>query len=312
MQRLFNASLIALCLSLFACSSQIDMPYKGPELDSLAQAANYFQARALAKKLLMKHIVIQEQPFLLGAYDVRDDIPARVSEESYAELLETLQKSPPQAPAASPDGLSTAEERTSYLSARALAKSFGKNGIPVMPLSMALGLKDAQAANIPPRISAKEEQELRSAITAKINHSNDDWAENRKSFYRSEERNFFAENIVRPGVMALDSGVQYKLLRKGTGKLPKLKDTIQVHYRGTLLDGTEFDSSYSRGKADSFKLSDMIAGFSQAMTQVPDGSKVLIYIPSRLAYGEKGTQGIPPDAAVVFEVELNSIKSGFF
>jgi len=110
----------------------------------------------------------------------------------------------------------------------------------------------------------------------------------------------------------LNSGVQYKFVKKGTGKLPKIKDTVTVHYRGTLLDGTEFDSSYKRGKMDSFKLKDMIPGFSEAMSQVPDGSKVIIYIPTHLAYVEKGADGVPPYAALIFEVELNGIKSGFF
>lgn len=319
--RLFIYTFVFL-ISLVAagCSSQLDIPYKGPELNSLEQTANYFQARNITKKLIAMKLRIEEKPFLLGAYDVRDGIPARVPEESFGELLDNLQKntSPlanvtlPGDTADAPEGLRTAQERLSYLTARAIAKSFGKNGIPVMPASMAIGLADAQATTSPPKISAKEEKELLAAIQEKIAIKDNDWAENRKQFFMAEEKSFFADNIIKPGVVALDSGVQYKFVRKGTGKLPRIKDTVVVNYRGILLDGTEFDSSYKRGKTDSFKLKDMIPGFGQAMTQVPDGSQVIIYIPSRLAYAEKGETGIPPYAAVIFEVELRGIKSSLF
>lgn len=310
-----------LCLSLLAgCSSELNIPYKGPELNSLEQAANYFQARNVSKKLIGMKIRIEEKPFLLGAYDVRDGIAARIPEESYSSLLDALQKNASplsSAPALSdnsdaPEGLRTAQERVSYLTARAIAKSFGKNGIPVMPSSMVIGLADAQAVNTPPKISAKEEKDLLAAIKDKIAVKDNDWSENRKQFFMAEEKSFFANNIVKPDVIALNSGVQYKFVRKGTGKLPKLKDTVTLSYRGTLLDGTEFDSSYKRGKPDSFKLNSMIPGFSEAMTQVPDGSQVIIYVPTHLAYAEKGAEGVPPYAALIFEVELHGIKSSFF
>lgn len=314
MRSLLKASLVSVVLTLSACSSQLDIPYKGVELNSLEQTANYFQARNVAKKITAMKIRIEEKPFLLGAYDIRDGIAARIPEESYTALLDSLQKNtaPLTDTADAPDGLRTAQEQVSYLTARAIAKSFGKNGIPVMPASMAIGLADAQANGTPPQISAKEEKALLEAIKEKIKITDNDWAENRKQFYMAEEKAFFADNIVKPGVVSLNSGVQYKIIVKGTGKTPKPKDTVTIHYRGSLLDGTEFDSSYKRGKADSIKLKDMIAGFSEAMTQVPDGSKVVIYIPTLYAYAEKDEEGIPPYAAVMFEVELNGVKSSFF
>jgi len=320
MRSLLKAGFVFFVFTLVACSSQLDIPYKGVELNSLEQAANYFQARNVAKKIVTMKIRMEEKPFLLGAYDVRDGIAARIPEDSYGELLDSLQKNasplssaPPlhDSPDA-PEGLRTAQERVSYLTARAIAKSFGKNGIPVMPTSMVIGLADAQSINTPPQISAKEEKDLLAAIKEKIQIKDNDWAENRKQFHMAEEKAFFAMNIIKPDVVALNSGVQYKIVRKGTGKTPKAKETITVNYRGTLLDGTEFDSSFKRGKADSFKLSDMIAGFGEVMVQVPDGSKVIIYIPTRYAYAEKGNEGVPPYAALIFEVELNGVKSGFF
>lgn len=321
MYRLFSSIAFLLVMTLTACSSKLDIPYKGQELNSLEQAANYFQARNICKKLAAFKINIEEKPFLLGAYDVRDGIASRVPEDSYNDLLETIKQNA--SPLASvpnisedansnlPEGLRTNAERASYLTARIIAKGFGKNGIPVMPASMAVGLADAKTTN-PPKISAKEEKELVAAIQEKIRVTDNDWAENRKQYYMAEERDFFANNIIKPGVIALDSGVEYKIIRKGTGKTPRAKDTVTINYRGTLLDGTEFDSSYQRKKPDSFKLNDMVPGFAEAMTQIPDGSKVIIYIPTRYAYAEKGAPGIPPYAAVVFEVELLGIKTGFF
>lgn len=320
MQNLLKLTFLTIIAILSACSSKLDIPYKGIELNSLEQTANYFQARNISKKLVAMKIRLDEKPFLLGAYDVRDGIPARIPEERYTELLNNLQKNasplatvePTPDEGTAPEGLRTPQEQVSYLTARAIAKSFGKDGIPVMPASMAIGLADAQSTNTPPKISAKEEKQLIAAIQEKIKVKDNDWAENRNQFHRAEEKAFFAENIIKPDIVTLNSGIQYKIVKKGTGKLPKIKDTVTVKYRGTLLDGTEFDSSYKRGESDSFKLSDMIPGFSQAMIQVPDGSKVIIYIPSLLAYGEKGNEGIPPYAAVIFEVELNGIKTSFF
>jgi FKBP-type peptidyl-prolyl cis-trans isomerase FklB len=320
MRSLLKIALLSLVTLICACSSKLDIPYKGIELNSLEQAANYFQARNISKKIIAMKIRLDEKPFLLGAYDVRDGIAPRIPEESYGELLDALQKNA--APLSNvapvndspdlPEGLRTAQERVSYLTARAIAKSFGKNGIPVMPASMMIGLADAQAINTPPKISAKEEKALLEAIKEKIKSTDTDWAENRKQFFMAEEKAFFADNIVKPDVVALGSGVQYKIVKKGTGKLPKIKDTVTVNFRGMLLDGTEFDSSYKRGKPDSFKLNSMVEGFSQAMLQVPDGSKVIIYIPTLYAYAEKGEEGVPPYAAIMFEVELNGVKSGFF
>lgn len=321
MYKLLNIGIILAILLNSGCTQTLDIPYKGPELNSLEQAANYISAKNISRKIVALKIPLQEKPFLLGAYDVRDGIATRVPEESYTELLDKLQKeASPLAPtspstdtpfADSPEGLRLPAERASYLTARAIAKSFGKNGIPVMPVSMAIGLSDAQSKN-PPKISAKEEKELLAAINEKISVKDNDWAENRKKFYTAEEKVFFANNIIKHDVQSLSSGVQYKFIKKGTGKLPKPKDTVTVQYRGTLLDGTEFDSSYKRKKPDSFKLTEMIPGFSEAMIHVPDGSNVVIYVPAAAAYGEKGNDIIPPHAALIFEVELNGIKSSFF
>jgi FKBP-type peptidyl-prolyl cis-trans isomerase FkpA len=120
---------------------------------------------------------------------------------------------------------------------------------------------------------------------------------------------FLAENKVKEGVQTTDSGLQYKVLTMGEGAKPVATDTVKVHYRGTLLDGTEFDSSYARNEPISFALNRVIAGWTEGVQLMPIGSKFEFYIAPELAYGEGGGGPIPPNSTLVFEVELLDIES---
>ena len=106
------------------------------------------------------------------------------------------------------------------------------------------------------------------------------------------------------------SGLQYKVLKEGTGKTPKATDTVQVHYRGTLLDGKEFDSSIKRGEPATFPLNRVIKGWTEGVQLMKEGGKTLLYIPSKLAYGPRGTPGGPigPNETLIFEIELLQVK----
>ena len=121
---------------------------------------------------------------------------------------------------------------------------------------------------------------------------------------------FLAENAAKEGVVTLESGLQYSVITEGSGAKPAATDTVEVNYAGTLIDGTEFDSSYKRGSSVSFPVNGVIAGWTEALQLMPVGSKWKLVIPSSLAYGPRGTGGGPigPDATLVFEVELVSIK----
>ncbi len=119
---------------------------------------------------------------------------------------------------------------------------------------------------------------------------------------------FLAENAKAEGVVVLDSGLQYKVVTEGTGPRPAATDTVEVHYRGTLIDGTEFDSSYARGSTISFGVKQVIAGWTEALQLMPSGSKWQLFIPSDLAYGAGGAGGdIGPNATLIFDVELIQI-----
>jgi len=120
---------------------------------------------------------------------------------------------------------------------------------------------------------------------------------------------FLAENATKEGVQTTASGLQYKVETMGTGAKPVATDTVKVHYRGTLLDGTEFDSSYARNEPISFALNRVIPGWTEGVQLMPVGSKFMFYIAPDLAYGEGGGGPIPPNSTLVFEVELLDIQA---
>lgn len=120
---------------------------------------------------------------------------------------------------------------------------------------------------------------------------------------------FLAENREKPGVVTLASGLQYRVIVEGTGRKPALTDTVVCHYRGTLIDGTEFDRSYARKRPATFPVKGVIPGWTEALQLMPVGSKWQLYIPPELAYGAQGAgEKIAPGSTLVFEVELLSIK----
>jgi len=119
---------------------------------------------------------------------------------------------------------------------------------------------------------------------------------------------FVAQNVKKEGVVTLPSGLQYKVLKKGSGKTPAIDDQVVCNYRGTLLDGTEIDSSYKRKEPSTVPVKGVIAGLSEALHLMPVGSKWQVFVPPALAYGNKIVAGIGPNAMLIFELDLLSIK----
>jgi len=122
-------------------------------------------------------------------------------------------------------------------------------------------------------------------------------------------KQFLAENAKLEGVKTTPSGLQYKVITEGAGKTPAATDKVKVHYRGALIDGTEFDSSYKRGEPIEFPLNGVIAGWTEGVQLMKEGGKIRLFIPSNLAYGPRGAGGvIGPDEALIFDIELLEVK----
>ena len=126
---------------------------------------------------------------------------------------------------------------------------------------------------------------------------------------KAEGDAFLATNKNNPGVVTLPDGLQYKVIADGAGAMPAKTDTVTVNYRGTLLDGTEFDSSFKHGQPAKFPVNGVIPGWTEALLKMKAGSKWQLFIPAELAYGERGRPGIPPNAVLIFEVDLLSMES---
>jgi FKBP-type peptidyl-prolyl cis-trans isomerase FklB len=214
----------------------------------------------------------------------------------------------PSAQAGEPSALKTEKEQMSYGVGVDMARHFKRSGVEIDVDTLIRALKDELSGS--PLLMS--ESELRAARTAyqaamrrKLAEARD--AAGQESKQKSEE--FLAANKTKEGVVTLPSGLQYKVLRAGTGKKAGDTDTVECHYRGTLLDGTEFDSSYKAGQARTLKVAGAIPGFREALKLMPAGSKWQIFIPPQLAYGARGSgKTIPPHSALIYEVELLAVK----
>jgi FKBP-type peptidyl-prolyl cis-trans isomerases 1 len=121
---------------------------------------------------------------------------------------------------------------------------------------------------------------------------------------------FLEKNKTKEGVVTLESGLQYKILWQGSGAYPTIEDTVEVNYKGSFIDGTEFDSSEKNGGSVTFPLDGVIAGWGEGIPYINEGGKIMLYIPSDMAYGQEGRPGIDPNSVLIFEVELIKVTKG--
>jgi FKBP-type peptidyl-prolyl cis-trans isomerase len=204
--------------------------------------------------------------------------------------------------AAKTGSLETQKEKLSYAMGVGMAKGLKRQSIDVDVDLVARGLKDALSGeNV-----LMTEADLREVVVAFQGEMKQKQAEAKATF--------LAENAKRDGVVTLPSGLQYEVLTKGDGKMPVDGDTVQCHYRGTLMDGTEFESTYRRGQSATFLVSRALPAWKEALKQMPVGSKWKLFAPSELAYGQRGLRArgaglkVEPNAPVIFELELIAIR----
>jgi FKBP-type peptidyl-prolyl cis-trans isomerase FklB len=204
--------------------------------------------------------------------------------------------------------LKTQKEKLSYGLGMDLGNQLRKQSVEIDQALFNKGLSDALSGSK----TLMTEEEVRATMVALQGELRQKQMEAAKLAAENNKKvgdAFLAENKKKDGVVTLPSGLQYKILKAGEGKKPTADDTVVCQYRGTLIDGTEFDSSYKRNEPATFPVRGVIKGWTEALQLMPVGSKWQLFIPSELAYGQRGAGNlIGPNATLVFEVELVSIK----
>jgi len=209
---------------------------------------------------------------------------------------------------AAPLTLKTQKEKFSYAVGMKMGQNFKKQSVPVDPNIMARAIKDTLAGG-KTLLTDEEAQAVIMAVQKDMQAKMQEKAKEAADANKKEGEAFLAGNKGKEGVVALPSGLQYKILKAGTGPKPTTTDSVICNYSGKLLDGKEFDSSYKRGQPATFPVTGVIKGWTEALQLMPVGSKWQLFIPSDLAYGDRGAGAdIGPGATLVFEVELMSIE----
>ena len=238
---------------------------------------------------------------------------AKAAQTPAAKSSQTPAAKPGQSTAAKKPGpaalvLKTPKDKASYAIGMNIGKGLHKDSVDVDPNILLRGVKDslaggktlmtddeARAAMVALQGDVRKRQEAKMELAGEPN--------------KKAGEEFLTANKAKEGVVALPSGLQYKILKEGTGAKPTAGDSVVCNYKGTLLDGTEFDSSYKRGQPATFPVGQVIKGWTEALQLMPVGSKWEVFVPSDLAYGLRGAGGtIGPNATLVFEIELLSIQ----
>ena len=200
--------------------------------------------------------------------------------------------------------LNTDKEKFSYSVGIQLAQNMLRQSIQVDPDAFVQAVRDVLTGS---QLKLTPQQMQQVLISYQQQAMEQQQAQGQKNKLAGEK--FLSENKKKTGIIETNSGLQYKILKQGNGKKPSVSDSVVVHYRGTLIDGKEFDSSYARGEPLTLSASGVIKGWQEVLPMMQTGSKWQIYVPSELAYGERGAgPDIGPHSALIFDIELLAIK----
>jgi FKBP-type peptidyl-prolyl cis-trans isomerase FklB len=200
------------------------------------------------------------------------------------------------------------DEKINYAVGVEIGKNITRNGLPLNDDIFMKGIHDGMEDNKEPLMTEEEMRDVKRDHAKAQRETREKEREEEGKKNKSEGEKFLAANKTKEGVVTTESGLQYKILKEGTGEKPSATDRVSVNYKGTLIDGAEFDSSYKRGKPATFAVNRVVKGWTEALQLMPVGSKWELYIPSELAYGERGSRGqIGPNAVLIFQLELLDI-----
>jgi FKBP-type peptidyl-prolyl cis-trans isomerase FklB len=210
--------------------------------------------------------------------------------------------------AANNSPLKTQKDKISYALGMNMGVNLHRQSVDVDPAILEQGLKDGIAGN-KPLMSEDEARAVLTQLQEDMRKQQAAKAQQMGATNKTEGDAFLAANKTKEGVVTLPSGLQYKILKQGTGPKPSATDTVACNYRGTLINGKEFDSSYGRGEPTTFPVNGVIKGWTEALQLMPVGSKWQLFIPPDLAYADRGAgPDIGPNSTLIFEVELVSIQ----
>ena len=257
---------------------------------------------------------------LLGSAQAQET-PAAKTEPAPAAKAQPAAPAKPKAPATKPGAaktpaaksagatvLKTPKDKFSYALGMNLGASLHKQSVDVDPNMVAQGLRAALAGG-KTLLTQEEAQAALMEVQNELRKKQQEKMQVAGEANKKEGEAFLAANKGKEGVVTLPSGLEYKILKEGTGPKPAASDSVVCNYRGTLINGTEFDSSYKRGQPATFPVNGVIKGWTEALQLMPVGSKWQLFVPSSLAYAERGAGGdIGPNATLIFDVELLSIQ----
>ncbi|MFD2720232.1 FKBP-type peptidyl-prolyl cis-trans isomerase [Hymenobacter monticola] len=209
--------------------------------------------------------------------------------------------------------LDSHQAQVSYIIGRDLARNFAQQGLDLDIDTLAGALKEG-LQGLPSRLTQEQMQAAMQQLQEQMGGAEDDQDDNQDpnamNNNKAEGEAFLAENAQKSGVTTLPSGLQYEVIKEGSGPKPGPSSKVTTHYHGTLINGKVFDSSYQRGQPATFGVNQVIAGWTEALQLMPEGSKWRLYIPSDLAYGKRGAgRDIPGDTALIFDVELLKVNN---
>jgi FKBP-type peptidyl-prolyl cis-trans isomerase len=238
--------------------------------------------------------------------------PAATTPKAATTAKPPVKKTGTAAKSAAAPALTTRKQKFSYALGMNIGSGLGANlkkqSVDVDPALVSQGLKDAMSTG-KTRLTQEEAQTVLTEVQNEVRKQQQEKTQQAAGANKTEGAAFLAANKSKEGVVTLPSGLQYKILTAGTGPKPTASDSVKCNYRGTLINGTEFDSSYKRGQPATFAVGQVIKAWTEALQLMPVGSKWQLFVPADLAYGEHGAGAeIGPNATLIFEVELLSIE----
>jgi FKBP-type peptidyl-prolyl cis-trans isomerase len=272
-----------------------DRTLKQLECNNAAMLKTLVPASVLAAGLILLGSAIAQQP-------------ASKSAAPTAPQSTSSQTAPAAAATPSDTALPTDKDKLSYAIGMTVGRGLHRDAVDVDPNVLLRGLKDAMGGG-PTVLTDEQAQTAIVQLQNQLRQKMEAQRAQAEQVNKKEGEDFLAANKTKPGVVTLPSGLQYKVLKEGTGPKPSATDKVKCNYRGTLINGSEFDSSDKHGGPLTFPVNGVIKGWTEALQLMPVGSKWQLFVPSDLAYGARGAgSDIGPDETLIFEVELVSIE----